>query len=314
MCGEPGPGDGSENPYSLKGGASSGRRIHMIWFFKRPGIVSGPVRVAFHSDSAVSRSKLCIYINSYYSEKNLRPTDSVFGSVVLKRQRHFCWSEKFFPTLGLLTSVLMPIASSSVPFPMPEFNRICGEPMDPPAKITSFLATSFFLVLCPSAANSIPWKSLSFPIGRTRVTYVLRRTWRLSLLISTYAVAELLLSAWLSTENKFHARRDEIVSWYIYDYDNHIAHKFQLAFRRSCPTEMGTLLGFLPSLEETYHWWSDLGTRMLKTAFHHYRREKGLYVLALSGFQSLELVFLPIFFLRFRSNELWVNGRQTFSM
>ena len=189
----------------------------------------------------------------------------------------------------------MPMASSSVRFPIPEFNKICGDPMDPPAIITSFLATSFFLALCPSVANSTPRKSLSLPIGRTRVTYVLRRTWRLSLLVSTYAVAELLLSAWLSIENKFHARKGEIVSWYIYDYDNHIAHKFQLAFHRSCPIEMGTLLGFLLSLEGTYHWWDDLEIRMLKTVFHHHRGEKGLHVPVLSGFQSLEPVFLPSF-------------------
>ena len=71
ICGESGPGDGSENPYLLKGGLSAGRRIHVTWFFKCPGILSGPVRDLFHSERATSRSKLCAPINPDYSGKIL---------------------------------------------------------------------------------------------------------------------------------------------------------------------------------------------------------------------------------------------------
>ena len=141
MCRELGPGNRSKNPYLLKE-AFSGRQIHMIWFFKCPGIISSPVHVAFHLDSAISRLKLWIYINLCYLAKNLKPTDSVFRSVVLKRQRHFYWSEKFFPILGLLINVLISIASSSVPFLMLEFNRIYGELL--------------FLLVLPSTFLSFP--------------------------------------------------------------------------------------------------------------------------------------------------------------
>ena len=52
---------------------------------------------------------------------------------------------------------------------------------------------------------------------------------------------------------------------------------------------------------------------MLRTAFHPHREEKGLHVPVLSGFQSLEPVFLPSF-LSVQGHGLGSNGGHTFSM
>jgi len=55
------------------------------------------------------------------------------------------WSEKFLPTEGLSTTVLMPSWDNSVLLPMPEFKRICGVAMLPAERIISFAALMCFV-------------------------------------------------------------------------------------------------------------------------------------------------------------------------
>jgi hypothetical protein len=53
------------------------------------------------------------------------------------------WSETFFPTLGRLTSGVMPRAVRAAGSPIPEFKRMAGVPTVPAERIISFLAVTF---------------------------------------------------------------------------------------------------------------------------------------------------------------------------
>lgn len=55
------------------------------------------------------------------------------------------WSDKFFPTEGLLTIVLIPKVLSSDLSPMPDNWRRIIDPMDPAESMTSWLALICFM-------------------------------------------------------------------------------------------------------------------------------------------------------------------------
>jgi len=68
------------------------------------------------------------------------------------------WSDKFLPTDGLLTMVVMPSEERRVRSPMPECMRMEGVPTAPAERMTSFLAVT--VVKAPDEhLNSTFWKT-----------------------------------------------------------------------------------------------------------------------------------------------------------
>ena len=129
-----------------------GTRPNENWLM-RPKDANGPVLLAFHT----SRASACTVALveklkdiQIYTRWVMQPTYFAQGSVspVMLRltptAKTGC-SVRFFPTLGRSRMEGIPTFSSAFLSPIPEWSKICGVPILPPARITSFVAVKVFL-------------------------------------------------------------------------------------------------------------------------------------------------------------------------
>jgi hypothetical protein len=106
----------------------------------------GPVREFIHSCRASSNAvifALKLEVNLAFNNLNLRGVN-YFGIVSMAIQLSGTIASvlKFFPTLGRLKIGCIPTSRNSEGSPMPEFRSICGVPITPAERISSFKAVS----------------------------------------------------------------------------------------------------------------------------------------------------------------------------
>jgi hypothetical protein len=124
-CALSGPADGSEKFWNIV--EFSGTRNHPSWLENES--TRGPVRLVFHwSRASASR----VAFRSRLSNVPLELTS--------QDGRTTGWSVRFCPTEGRWATGVMPRADKLGASPIPESSRICGVPMLPAERITSFLA------------------------------------------------------------------------------------------------------------------------------------------------------------------------------
>lgn len=132
-----------------------GRRTQAIWS-NRPKDTKGPVLLVFQRTRASAWSVALVktlelrlaHMNRLYYRLTYLANGST--SLVMLRVKvglKIGCSVKFLPTLGRLRTDEMLSAANSVLFPIPEWRRICGVPIDPAERMTSFLAVSVVLGL-----------------------------------------------------------------------------------------------------------------------------------------------------------------------
>jgi len=128
-------------------------------WLRRPKDANGPVLLAFHTSRAsawiaalVEKLKLLFryLLGEQRSQRAKQPTYFAQGSVspVMLRStptsKTGC-SVRFLPTLGRSRTDGIPTFLSSFLSPTPEWSKMCGVPMLPAARMTSFVAVNVFL-------------------------------------------------------------------------------------------------------------------------------------------------------------------------
>lgn len=129
-CALLGPGLGSACPWRTD--EFCGRRRNARWVIMASE--RGPACVSFHCWKTSAAS---VALRLSVSKVLVELTNQAFAMRG--------WSARFWPTPGKSTRGLIPTALRLVLFPMPEFNRMWGEPIDPADRMTSFVAVTVLL-------------------------------------------------------------------------------------------------------------------------------------------------------------------------